>query len=249
MPGTPSLPSYVIPMKARIQRCLVHRSKHRSHITSEYESDNSHYVAMRVGDKLYTRCNEGQNRQKRKHREMLNFATKFVWTSTTLVPVLLVYSALAAVDKELRLAGILAIIACAQVTCFYLIWRYHLRDTESSDFSVTSAKTADRESFGFVILYLLPLFQISIGNIDWLTFAVVVVVFTIVIAAGYHYHFNPILRLMGWHFYNVDTREGITYVMITKKELRSMKKGAGKFTVKQLTEYVVVEVGSATIDP
>ena len=176
---------------------------------------------------------------------MLNFYAKIIWTSTTLVPVLIVYAVLAALEDDLTLSLIFATVTTVQVGCFIWIWRYQTRKFERFEFSVTKAKTADRESFGFVILYLLPLFRTSIDKIDWLAFSLVVVVFTLIISAGYHYHFNPILRLMRWHFYNVETPEGITYVLITKSELRSMNEHQGQstFSVTQLTEYVIVDIG------
>ncbi|RWT04598.1 hypothetical protein [Aeromonas caviae] len=54
------------------------------------------------------------------------------------------------------------------------------------------------------------------------------------------YHFNPLLGLMGWHFYKVSTPEGVTYVLVTKKELRRAQEG---LTVVQLTEYIVLDIG------
>jgi hypothetical protein len=45
---------------------------------------------------------------------------------------------------------------------------------------------------------------------------------------------------MGWHFYKVGTPEGVTYVLITRKQLRS---ATGTIEVGQLTEYIVIDVG------
>ena len=65
------------------------------------------------------------------------------------------------------------------------------------------------------------------------------IVFVLVVSTGYGYHFNPLLGLLGWHFYKVGTEEGVTYVLITKKELRSAKQC---LTVGQLTEYIVIDI-------
>ena len=50
----------------------------------------------------------------------------------------------------------------------------------------------------------------------------------------------PLLGLMGWHFYKVGTKEGVTYVLITKRQLRSASE---VISVGQLTEYIVIELG------
>jgi hypothetical protein len=45
---------------------------------------------------------------------------------------------------------------------------------------------------------------------------------------------------MGWHFYKVGTKEGVTYVLITKKHLRNATE---TIEVGQLTEYIVLDLG------
>ena len=45
---------------------------------------------------------------------------------------------------------------------------------------------------------------------------------------------------MKWHFYKVGTPKGVTYVLITKKELRHASQ---LLTVAQLTEYIVIDLG------
>jgi hypothetical protein len=45
---------------------------------------------------------------------------------------------------------------------------------------------------------------------------------------------------MRWHFYKVGTKEGISYVLITKKQLRN---ATATIEVGQLTEYIVIDLG------
>ena len=61
-------------------------------------------------------------------------------------------------------------------------------------------------------------------------------------ATGYNYHFNPLLGLLKWHFYKVQSNEGVTYVLITKKQLRT---AANAVTVGQLTEYILIDLEDA----
>lgn len=93
---------------------------------------------------------------------------------------------------------------------------------------------------GFLLLYLLPLFTAQFATLNWQVWVPTIVIFAAVVATGHNYHFNPLLGLMGWHFYKVGTREGITYVLITKKQLRNT---TGSIEVGQLTEYIVIDLG------
>ncbi len=45
---------------------------------------------------------------------------------------------------------------------------------------------------------------------------------------------------MGWHFYKAETEEGVTYVLITKRQLRKAKEAV---EIGQLTEYIVLDLG------
>jgi len=117
--------------------------------------------------------------------------------------------------------------------------RYAKRNLERSKFQSISIEAADRENMGFLLLYLLPLFTSQYDSLNWGIWLPTLVVFALFTATGYSYHFNPLLGMLGWHFYKVGTPEGVTYVLITKKQLRN---AASTITVGQLTEYIVIDV-------
>lgn len=170
---------------------------------------------------------------------MLSALAKLMLTGTALAPVALVYAwVLYSDDKAKAALGLIALAAALVATMAGLLWycRSHL---ERSKFKVTSIEAADREYITFILLYLSPLFTSEFGELNWHILVPTMIVFVIVISTGYGYHFNPLLGLMGWHFYKVGTEEGVTYVLITKKELRSAKQC---LTVGQLTEYIVIDI-------
>ncbi len=49
---------------------------------------------------------------------------------------------------------------------------------------------------------------------------------------------NPVLGLLGYHYYEVETQEGITYLMISKRAINDVSKIK---KVVQLTEYGIIE--------
>jgi hypothetical protein len=53
---------------------------------------------------------------------------------------------------------------------------------------------------------------------------------------------NPVLGMLGYHFYEVETADGITYLMITKRKISNVL-SVGH--VVQLSEYGILEAESS----
>src|SRR5690606_25378988 len=136
--------------------------------------------------------------------------------------------------------GFLLAVCLLLVVICILMLTYAKKHLERLKFSATTVEAADRENTGFLLLYLLPLFTAQFAALNWQLWVPAIAIFAAVVATGYSYHFNPLLGLMGWHFYKVGTKEGVTYVLITKRQLRSATE---TIEVGQLTEYIVLDVG------
>ena len=170
---------------------------------------------------------------------MFNTLAKLMLTGTALAPVALVYAWVLYADGKCDYA--LYLVGASVVLVIVMLWllKYSKTHLERSQFKVTSIEAADREHITFILLYLSPLFAAEFGDLNWNVLIPTLIVFLLVISTGYGYHFNPLLGLLGWHFYKVSTEEGVSYVLITKKELRSAKQC---LTVGQLTEYIVIDL-------
>jgi hypothetical protein len=170
---------------------------------------------------------------------MLNWIAKLLLTSTAIAPVLLTYAWVAYRSSATRQAlELLAACIFLVVICIAML-SYAKSHLERMKFSNTTAEAADRENIGFLLLYMLPLFTSQFSALNWRMWTPAIVIFAAVVGTGYSYHFNPLLGIMGWHFYKVGTKEGITYVLITKKQLRNATE---PILVGQLTEYIVLDV-------
>lgn len=170
---------------------------------------------------------------------MLSSVAKLMLTATSLAPVALVYAWVLYADGRAKVALGLVAAAVALILIMVALLRYCRKHLERSKFKVTSIEAADREYITFILLYLSPLFTAQFGDLNWHILVPTMIIFVLVISTGYGYHFNPLLGLLGWHFYKVGTDEGVAYVLITKKELRSAKQC---LTVGQLTEYIVIDI-------
>lgn len=169
---------------------------------------------------------------------MLSRIAKLLLTSTAIAPVALAYAWVAYVDGKMALMWMLLAGCGILFATMHGLLAYCRKNLEKSTFKVTTIEAADRENIAFLLLYILPLFGTQFSNLNWQILVPTIVIFAAVVSTGYGYHFNPLLGLSGWHFYKVGTDEGVTYVLITKKQLRSAKQC---LTVGQLTEYIVID--------
>lgn len=174
---------------------------------------------------------------------MLNGFARLLLTSTALAPVGFIYAWVSLIAGNYATSTLfVAISAVLAILCLWLL-RYAQKHLESIEFEPKTIEAADKENVGLLLLYLLPLFGSHIEAINWLVWTPAILIFALVVATGYGYHFNPLLGLMGWHFYKVGTEEGVTYIMITKKQLRAAKT---KLVVGQLTEYIVLDLSNGS---
>jgi hypothetical protein len=171
---------------------------------------------------------------------MLSTLARLLLTASSIAPVGLTYAWVAWMQDELQVAvwaaaaGLAAVVSCIAVLYFA---RKHL---EAMPFASKEIEAADSENIGFMLLYLLPLFSGKISSLNWDLWLPTILVYAVIVATGYGYHFNPLLGILQWHFYKITSTEGVKYVLITKKHIRS---AAEIMSVGQLTEYILIDLG------
>lgn len=74
----------------------------------------------------------------------------------------------------------------------------------------------------FLLAYLIPF--VSADSImftdEWMTgLYIFAIIFLVIVHTG-AFHFNPVMGLLGYHFYSVKNKEGISYLLISKHEIR-----------------------------
>ncbi|GGY49493.1 hypothetical protein [Parvularcula lutaonensis] len=169
---------------------------------------------------------------------MLSNVAKLCLTSTAIAPIFLTFGAISFAQEDyvhliFWLAGVLVL----TIVCLGII-DYAQNNLEDIDVKITRVEAADRESLTFLLVYLLPLFTADLESLNFYIWVPILGIFSWITATGYNYHFNPVLNLWGWHFYRVETDEGVVYVLLTKRELRSALLDT---QCGQLTEYILIE--------
>lgn len=129
-------------------------------------------------------------------------------------------------------------IGLVATTYFFLMWcQQHLKNTQ---IHTKAVKPTDKDVLAFLLAYLLPLFgadtlafnkPIIAGYISALVFLVV-----------YHsgsFHFNPMLALSGFHFYDIETDTGYGAMLISK---RSHVVQERDLVVVKITDFLLLEL-------
>lgn len=175
---------------------------------------------------------------------MLNAIAKPLLVSTSMSPVLLAYAVNAFVEgKEPREYLPWAGAAVGLVCLCLLILRFAKTRLERQRIKVKAVKSSDKEVLAFLLAYLLPLVPAKTIGISghYLTLAFVFAVFFLAIYYSNAFDFNPLLGLCGYHFYEVQSEDGMAYLLITRKHLLKPEQVA---EVVQLFPYTFLNVGS-----
>ncbi len=154
---------------------------------------------------------------------MLNTFAKFLLVSTSLAPVLgaVAVNQIAHRESWLSWGSWLAAALLLVFLCWAML-HYAATNAQEHYFYIKEIEQNDKEALAFLLAYLLPF--VSQENMaftgEWLTGAYVLgIIFLVIVHAG-AFHFNPVMGLLGYHFYGVKNTEGVSRLLISKNELR-----------------------------
>jgi hypothetical protein len=166
---------------------------------------------------------------------MLRFLPKLLLVATAFAPVMITFAVVYWFDNQHDLAYKLLAGALILVIVCVAVIRLAAQQLAKNPVTIKTIKPADKEIVGFVLAYLLPLARGS--QFDGVPMFVVLGVFFLVIMTSNAYHTNPLLGLIGYHFYEV-TIEDVGYTLLSRRNLHNTK--AIKAVVS-LTDYMLLD--------
>lgn len=170
---------------------------------------------------------------------MLSKIAKLSLVSTTLAPIFLT---LWFIDfsKNWRLTDGLSFLVIAislSIICWCLL-KLSSQRLEKIPVKISAVKTADKEIVGFILVYLLPLINKTSVTVNITVLVFVSILFFVIVFTSNAYHFNPLIGFFGYHFYEIMVDGGITYILITRKNISNCK---SIHQVVQISEYMILE--------
>ncbi len=154
---------------------------------------------------------------------MLNRFAKFLLVLSSLSPML---GAVAVNQLALGkpLVGWLpwVVIALLLVFICWGVLHYASTNAQTHKLKVEQFEDNDKEVLAFLLAYLLPLVSVkdTVAEIHWLTGAYVLIIILLVFTHARAFHFNPVMGLLGYHFYSLKNDQGISLLLISRSELR-----------------------------
>ena len=186
---------------------------------------------------------------------MVSSLFKFIFISTAISPVLLTIFSINAINDWgkinastwVRIYSIFSnyfYFILIPLTLIFLCWiiiSCSQKKLESFEVSLKSVRVSDREAFSFLLAYLLPLVTRPSLGVNMSMLCLFLVVFFVFIFASHSHHFNPLLELFGYHSYEITTEAGMSYILLTRKGIRSCK---DINRIVHITDYIVLEADS-----
>ncbi|SER54338.1 hypothetical protein [Salipaludibacillus aurantiacus] len=173
---------------------------------------------------------------------MLNKFVKVALVSTSFSPILLTYAFILWLEEDsiLKFSIVIGLAALLVFLCLLII-NFAKKKLEIINLPIQSIKTADGEVVGFLVAYLLPFTTIASEQINESILIFIMSLFFLIIWSTNSYHINPLLSVFGYHFYEVNTSNNISFLLITKRDLRDT---TSITSTVQLTEYMVLDINN-----
>lgn len=153
---------------------------------------------------------------------MLNTFAKVLLVSTSLSPVLgaVAVNQYSRGEPITRWGAWLAVALLLVFLCWALL-RYAAKNAQKHTLHIKEFERDNKEVLAFLVAYLLPfLSNDKMGfTVDWLTGAYVLGLIFLVVAHAGAFHFNPVMGLLGYHFYTVKDGDGVSDLLISRVEL------------------------------
>ncbi len=158
----------------------------------------------------------------------------------SVAPVLWVYGIVGAIGGHYIRASCVGGVGVLFLVGGILLLRYYHSNAERIPLQLTGAEAADQESLGILVLYLVPLLETPTLQTNWVILIPAGALFLAWMVTGHYHHLNPLLVIMGWHFYKVSTPEGISYILLSRQKLRNVTKYVN---VIELSTYTLMDRG------
>ena len=172
---------------------------------------------------------------------MISKSANFFLTGAAIAPVVAICAILFCIEGNHYTAMILVVASIALTISGLAILKIAKSKVENlGGIHFKSVENADSISLGIIIIYLVPLIGTPISDVPWTILIPVIVMFAALSISGQGFHFNPLLRIIGWRFYKISTQEGVTFLLITKKSIRNPD--AFNNNVGWLTEYTLIDL-------
>jgi hypothetical protein len=156
----------------------------------------------------------------------MNGFAKALFLATALAPIFAVFglNRILTHGRDFTFVDTLPIMGSTVLTvvCWSLL-RFCLKRIESEPITIKSVKNTDRDLVPFLIAYVLPLAIANTTSVAGHAAAILfVLAFALLLAFRSHLAVaNPVVAIIGYRFYEVQSENGMTFVLLSKRPILS----------------------------
>lgn len=170
----------------------------------------------------------------------MNKLGKLILMLTSLAPILGAFAVNSFAHDEMKTGlwysgiGVLLVLIC------WLVILACKQTLPEEPLTTKKVKASDKEVLAFLLVYLMPLFTkdlIFTGN--WLTPIYILAIIAFCVYHSNAFTFNPLLSMAGYHFYEIENENGMTYLLISKKTIH---RHDNALRVKRIADYIYLDV-------
>ncbi|MDF3982898.1 hypothetical protein P3W23_12950 [Luteibacter sp. PPL554] len=152
---------------------------------------------------------------------MLSTLARLLLALTALSPVVLTWALADLGRNGIALSQVSAgAIAALFAAMCWLILRGSQRVLTQISFAATEVKAIDNEAIAFVLTYLVPLLSPT-DNTSYVALCLVFILLAFLLSFTHAFTFNPLLAVLGFHFYEVKSSANVTYLVLSRAKLTS----------------------------
>lgn len=172
---------------------------------------------------------------------MINKLQKALWILSSGAPMLATFSIAWYITKSTDMIS-LFFIAISVILIIIAIAIFHSIKTRLSILELRAKKVTQNDKciLAYIVSYLLPFASIAFDKYNPYLFIGIATLVFITALLAHTPTANPLLFLVGYHFYDVETENGIgNYLVISKRNIRNkneLKK------IIRVTEYLLIDV-------
>jgi len=154
---------------------------------------------------------------------MLGGFAKLLLAFSAMSPVALTWAIADYSRSGYRKEQLIAILSAAGLTmiCWGLL-RIGGKSLTKITFGVDELKAVDNEVVAYIVTYLFPLVAPA-TDVSVPAQAFVFGLLALVLSTSNAFTFNPIMSLLGYHFYEVKCNTGVSYLLLSKNDITDVK--------------------------
>lgn len=169
---------------------------------------------------------------------MLSGFARLLLVATSMAPVAIVYGASRLPSDWASFFTWLVVAALLTLICLSVL-RVARKHGERETLAVVAGESKDGEVLAFLVAYVLPLIaQDQTSTNPWALIAFLLIMAVVVYRCNI-YHVNPLLGMLGYHFYTTKASSGTTYLVLSKRPKPPKK---GDLAVVVLSPFLALEV-------